>query len=406
MNMGSRTVVVGCLFVAVLFLAPVGSAAVDSSALPRGSESGLRSDFNGDGFADLAVGVPFEDLAGVPDAGAVNVLYGSAGGLQADSPNDQLWHQDSPGVQDVAEELDEFGFSLAPGDFNGDGFADLAVGAQWESLGGEIFAGAVNVLYGSAGGLQADSPDDQFWHQDSPGVQDVAEGYDYFGSSLAVGDFNGDTFADLAVGARGEGLGESGSAGAVIILHGSAGGLQADAPDDQFWHQDSPGVEDVAEVLDEFASSLAAGDFNGDAFADLAVGVYFEDLGAGFDHGAVNVLYGSAGGLQANSPDDQFWHQDSPGVQDVAERTDYFGFSLAPGDFNRDGFADLAVGVPREVRERVRGGIESAGAVNVLYGSAGGLQADSPDDQFWHQDSPGVEESAEEDDVFGSSLGA
>ncbi|MGH2556769.1 MAG: FG-GAP repeat protein, partial [Actinomycetota bacterium] len=127
----------------------------------------MQSDFNGDGFADLAVGVPQEginDARGNIMSGAVNVLYGSAGGLQADSPDDQVWHQNSPGVQDVAEGLELFGSALAAGDYNADGFGDLAVGVPWESFpGGVDLAGAVNVLYGSAGGLQADSPDDQFW---------------------------------------------------------------------------------------------------------------------------------------------------------------------------------------------------------------------------------------------------
>ncbi len=46
----------------------------------------------------------------------------------------------------------------------------------------------------------------------------------------------------------------------------------------------------------------------------------------------MNVLYGSAGGLQATSPDDQFWNQDSPEVQDTAETVDDFGYSLGAGD--------------------------------------------------------------------------
>ena len=57
----------------------------------------LFADFNGDGFDDLAIGVPWEDVGGVENAGAVNVLYGSSGGLQVDSPDDQFWHQDREG---------------------------------------------------------------------------------------------------------------------------------------------------------------------------------------------------------------------------------------------------------------------------------------------------------------------
>jgi FG-GAP repeat len=367
------------------------------------------SDFNNDGFTDLVIGVVLEDVGGEADAGAVNVLYGSAAGLQATSPDDQFWHQDSPGVQDTAEFLDDFGSSLGAGDFNNDGFADLAIGVPSEDVGAVVAAGAVNVLYGSTGGLQATSPNDQFWHQDRQGVADTAEDGDRFGSSLGAGDFNNDGFADLAIGVAGvvsaEDVGTVVDAGAVNVLYGSAAGLQAISPNDEFWHQDSPGVADTAEDDDSFASSLGAGDFNNDGFADLAIGVAGlggEDVGTVEDAGAVNVLYGSAAGLQATSPDDQLWHQDSPDVQDTAEDDDSFGFSLGAGDFNNDGFADLAIGVFFEDVGTVAG----AGAVNVLFGSAAGLQAISPDDQFWHQDSPDVQDRAQNFDSFGSSLGA
>ncbi|MEM4320835.1 MAG: FG-GAP repeat protein [Candidatus Nitrosocaldus sp.] len=74
--------------------------------------------------------------------------------------------------------------------------------------------------------------------------------------------------------------------------------------------------------------SLAAGDFNGDGYTDLAVGVPFESVVSVLDAGAVNILYGSSSGLQASSPDDQFWHQDSPNVDGVAESGDGFGYTL------------------------------------------------------------------------------
>jgi hypothetical protein len=77
-----------------------------------------------------------------------------------------------------------------------------------------------------------------------------------------------------------------------------------------------------------------------------------EDVGAVDNTGAVNVLYGSATGLQATSPDDQFWHQDSPEVRGMAESDDLFGSSLGAGDFNADGFADLAIGVVGEEKSR------------------------------------------------------
>jgi hypothetical protein len=356
------------------------------------------TDFNGDGFADLPIGVIAEGSAGY--SGAVSVLYGSDGGLQADAPDDQLWSQNSPGVKDRSEGLDYFGSALAPADFNADGFTDLAIGASHEAAGDSDpqNAGAVNVLYGSPLGLQAGAPDDQFWTQDSPGVKNVAEFPDYFGTALASADFNGDGFADLAIGSLDEYI-KASDQGAVSVLYGSNTGLQADAPDDQFWTEDSPGVKDEGEVFDQFGGSLAASDFNADGFSDLAIGSGESVIGHD-SAGAVSVLYGSAGGLQASAPDDQFWTQNSPGVKDRSQDQDHFGYALAAGDFNADGFPDLAISEPKF------GSVPTPGALSVLYGSVQGLQADDPDDQLFSQDSPGVKGESEAGDNFGWSLAA
>jgi hypothetical protein len=151
----------------------------------------------------------------------------------------------------------------------------------------------VNVLYGSSTGLT--STGDQFFHQNSPGVNDTAEEGDFFGWSLAGANFGKSSQADLAIGAFQEDVGAVMDAGAVTLLYGSSTGLTATG--DQFFHQDSSGVNDTAETGDQFGSSLAGANFGKSSQADLAVGVFREDVGTVMDAGAVNVLYGSSTGL-------------------------------------------------------------------------------------------------------------
>jgi hypothetical protein len=351
------------------------SASAGGSQPAANAQPTLRDDFNGDSIPDLAIGAPDETLGGAQAAGVVHVLYGSPStGLSATAS--QLLSQDSPGVADTPEEVDRFGTALASGDYNGDGRADLAVGAPGENT----FSGVVHLLYGSAAGLTATGS--QLWSQDSPGVAGGAEVDDQFGNALAAGDFAGDGRTDLAVGA----FGENSGAGVVHALYGSAAGLTATGS--QLWSQDSPRVADGAEEGDQFGFALAAGDPNGDFRGELAVGAPGENTSAG----VVHVLRGSAAGLTATGS--QLWSQDSPGIAGGAEPDDRFGNALTSGDLTGNGRAELAVGAPGENT--------FSGVVHVLYGSAAGLTATGS--QLWSQDSPGVAGGAEGFDVFGGAL--
>jgi hypothetical protein len=146
-------------------------------------------DFDNDGFADLAVGAPFESIGSIVNAGAVNVLYGTAAGLTGSGS--QTFTQNSPGVGSIAEEFDSFGDALGAGDFDNDGFADLAIGVPNESVGDIIDAGAVNVLYGTPTGLTGSGS--QTFTQNTPGVGSTAEEFDLFGFALAASAAQGPT---------------------------------------------------------------------------------------------------------------------------------------------------------------------------------------------------------------------
>jgi hypothetical protein len=286
----------------------------------RFGEALATGDFNHDGRADLAIGAPGQTVAGASGAGAVAVLYGTKHGLRGG--RSRRFTQNTKGVNGTAEATDLFGGALATGDFDGDGRDDLAIGVGETDINGENGArGAVEVLYGSRRGLKAKG--DQLWTQDSPGVEDSAEGADFFGGALASGDFNHNTRDDLAIGVPAEGLQAGLQAGAVEVLYGRAKGLKAKG--DQFFSQDNPPeIEGVAEAGDRFGSALASGDFDHDGRGDLGIGVPREAVGATTNAGAVNVIYGSAAGLHPAGD------QDDGGIPTAGTAFDRFGAAFAP----------------------------------------------------------------------------
>lgn len=434
-----------------MFLATAVSASLlASTALPvtAAAHAAKPSDFNGDGRADLAIGVQGEDIGSAEDAGAVNVLYGSSTGLSA--KGNQLWSQDSPGVKGAShggsfESADNFGAALASGDFDRDGYADLAVGVPGDQVGHDkVRSGAVNVLYGSKSGLAAKG--DQLWSlANLPGVP---HRWDGFGTALASGDFDGDGYWDLAIGVPGRDEGSAQYAGEARVLYGGPTGLTAtrawaittsttgvripaqgdwfasalaagDVTGDgradlaigaplgsargvgvflggpgglssvgaQWWTQSSPGMDDVFDANDRFGAALAIGDFDEDGHHDLAIGT--PNLVIADEFGKVIILPGTEFGLTAIGR--QIWDGPVPGTDEIGA---LFGFALAAGDFDGDGHADLAVGAPL-TGERV-------GSVYVLYGGDGGL--DDARAQLWSQESAGVPGTSEDDDVFGAAV--
>jgi hypothetical protein len=294
---------------------------------------------------------------------------------------DQSWIWGSP------EAGDRHGTALAAGDYNGDGFDDLAVGASGEDLhysasGTQIVdTGWVHLYYGGPGGFSKKMRD----FATTTTFKSPQSG-ERFGSSLALADFDADGFADLAIGAPARSCGGLAKAGEVFVAYGSSSGGRGY----QRWTQNSPGIGDACESNDLFASQLGAGDFNGDGYADLVVGTPYESwtvpayqIGAGTAiaaTGLVNVLYGSgktlvpgsAPGLTAAGT--QTFHQSSGSMLDRVEAFDYFGAALAAGDLDGDGIDELLIGVPGEdlYYNKV-----NHGAVHELPGTVTGLE-DAP----------------------------
>lgn len=328
----------------------------------RFGSSIASGDFNHDGIKDLVVGVPRESVGSITRGGIVQVFYGTTDGIS--TGGQQLWNQNSDGVAGRVENGDSFGYSLAVADFNNDEYDDLAIGVEGEEI-GDVGCGAVAVLYGSGDGLAAEG--NQLWHQDSPGILGACEEGDSFGRTLVAGYFDGDLFADLAVGIPYESIGDVESAGAVAVIYGSALGLNSE--NNQLWHQNSRGLDVGAEARNHFGFSLAAGDFNTDGIEDLAVGAPDDNVGRADSAGAVHVLYGRYNGL--STIDNQLWHQDVDGIQGQAETDDNFGYALTAGDYDNNGYDDLAIGVRGEKLT----GSSGSGVVSVINGSYGGLIA-------------------------------
>lgn len=377
-------------------------------------------DFNGDGYADLAIGVPYEDVTtqemDYQDAGAVNVIYGTANGLVAQAQNalvdDQIWSRRVAGLDEIALGIqDKFGAALATGDFNDDGYDDLAIGVPNSVVGEEEEAGAVHVLYGSADGLTAENS--QTWTQESFAVADTAQAGDHYGGALTAGDFDDDGYDDLAIGIPDETVNGDSNAGAINILYGTDHGLDSRFvgwAQDDFLTQDTVAFFATADPNDRFGHTLATGDFNDDGIDDLAVGVPYEDNGPGFaEAGAVQIFFGSAASGIVDPSDDALYPQhitaNTSGVDNAMEASELFGYTLAAADFNRDGFDDLAIGTPYETHGSGDDKLSYAGAVNIVFGAASGLnpEAGAP---IWHQNSTGMESEAASFEYFGWRLEA
>ena len=328
-----------------------GAAGGDSA----GFAVAAAGDVNGDGYADILVGANHNDSGGA-DAGAAYLIYGKASGFGL---VDLATLSAADGVKfQGAAAGDLAGRVSSAGDINHDGYADILIGATRNDSAGSD-AGAAYLIYGKAAGfgalvdLAGLSAADGFKIQGAPWVNGAT------GAGVSsAGDVNGDGYDDIVIGAPGNG--DAGTvAGAAYVIFGKAGGFGTVL--DLSTLTATQGFEIIGDLASDRAglSVSAAGDVNGDGYADILIGA--NGHGTGVDAGAAYVIFGKADGfgtidLSSLSPRDGFIIQgDTAG--------DLTGTVSAAGDINNDGYDDILVGAPRNDV----GGTD-AGAAYVIFG--------------------------------------
>ncbi|MGW2819692.1 VCBS repeat-containing protein [Streptomyces sp. NPDC001443] len=313
-------------------------------------------DANKDGCSDLAVGIPYEDVGTVKDAGYVQIVYGSATAVGSEFNSRGFIQGETQPLGGGPETDDWLGYAVAAGT-SPTGFPFLVIGVPGEDGAGGVDMGLIGYVYGTD--YQAASVS-----QDTTGVWEDAEAYDRFGASIAATD------RFFVVGAPGESIGTVAFAGGVQAFQPSINQYGIPNPVFGMGQGRTPGPDAAAQTDDRYGSALAMAPYRPTGAATttdalLAVGVPGEDLGTTVDAGAVHVYQIKADGTVVLL---NWIDQNVDGVEGEAEAGDFFGQRLAAVNTTTSAVGTaatmrLAVGVPGE--ESTESAPE-AGAVQIL----------------------------------------
>ncbi|EDY49687.1 FG-GAP repeat protein [Streptomyces clavuligerus] len=352
------------------------------------------ADVDRDGYADLLVGAPSEDVRPGDSRGSLTVVWGGPKGLK-DGAN----IAPPPGFGDGLTHC-RFGEGMATGDMNGDGAPEVSVSTACEGVSytgpftrsgkareGELMTRLGTMRGVAMGDVNRDGRADRFWlpgptggDMRGPVLLDAIDPLTGMAARLPhadghtgrIGDVNGDGYGDLVTGiAQDSSLDGPGAArrgGEIQVLYGGPRGITPQQRPTVL-HQDTPGVPGTAADADLFGAALSVGHLDGDAYADVAVGAPNERVGGQDGAGAVTVLRGSAKGLTTAKA--AVYTQNTTGVPGGAEGYDEFGVTVHLADLTKDKRAELVVGVPGENEDGCVWAARGTSVGPAVNGSAG-----------------------------------
>ena len=335
-----------------------------------GTSVSAAGDVNGDGRADFIIGAPKANGPAGLDAGAAYVIFGQAtggfaGGIDVTSLNGTNGFVIRGGAA-----TDSLGFSVsAAGDVNGDGRADIIVGARDADPAGLSGAGKSYVLFGHTGAFSASVDVTTLNGTNGFSISGI-DAADQSGLSVAsAGDLNNDGFADLIIGAAGGDPGARANAGEAYVVFGKAGGFAANL-DLSSLNGTNGFVLNGIDAGDFAGWSVAkAGDLNNDGVDDIAVGALYGDPSGRSNAGEIYILYGRNGGGFGASVNLSSVAGTTGFVISGGAGNDLAGHTVSSaGDVNADGIDDLLIGALYADPE----GSTDAGQSYVLFGRTGG----------------------------------